>query len=111
MIFKLTKNIKIGLAIAVLVLVVISYFAAKAAYHEYQFIKERADRVEFLETRVDTLESREQKELDNVSKTIKRSRSNKNNITKKQKEDEKNIDDTSVSDDDIDKLLARFKDD
>lgn len=100
---------KIYGVIILLVLAIISYFAGRALYAEYQLMKSKIDRVESIEIRLDTLENRKDKEIKSISDNVDKSRVTKTKITDKQKEDEEIIDNSDVSDDDIDKLLTRFK--
>lgn len=101
---------KIYAIIIAIVIVVILFFVGKAAYYKYQWLNEKISRVESLETRIDTLESRKTKEIKSISNNVLKSRVTKNKITNKLKEDEAVIDNTDVSDTDVDKLLTRFKD-
>ncbi|WP_299129391.1 hypothetical protein [uncultured Winogradskyella sp.] len=95
--FKIQKPLVKVLIIALVAAISYgAYITAKATYNEYRFIKERAQRVEFIETRIDTLEARKQKELENIGKTVKKSRSNISKINKKKTQDEKTIDSLGV---------------
>ena len=101
---------KIYATIILVILAFIGYFVSRAVYAEYQLMKEKVDRIESIEIRIDTLENRKDKELKSISNNVTKSRVTKTKITDKQKEDEATIDNTNVSDADVDKLLARFKD-
>lgn len=100
---------KIYGVIILVILAITSYFAGRAFYAEYQLMKFKINRVESIEIRLDTLENRKTKEIKSISDNVDKSRVTKTKITDKQKEDEEIIDNSDVSDDDIDKLLTRFK--
>ena len=108
MTIEITKKLKIYAVIVVIS--VILYFVGQSAYYKYQWFKEKINRVESIEVRLDTLENRKNKEIKSISNNVTKSRNTKTNITNKLKKDEETIDNSDVTDADVDRLLTRFKD-
>lgn len=99
---------KVYLIITATVLVVIGYYKAEAAWSKWKLKIEKLDRIESLEVRIDTLESRSQKEVEKINKTVNRSRKKSTATNKKRIEDEKAIDAKPITDDKRKRFLSRF---
>lgn len=106
-----TLKTKIIIIVMVLVIGYIGFLISRAGYYEYKYLKSQANRVESLVIKVDTLENRERREVQKISNAVNKSRASKNVINQKRKDDEKNIDNSTIDDSKRKKFISRFNDD
>jgi len=84
------------------------YQGTQKAYYKYKYINSQIKRIESLQTRIDTLELRSEREIENMSKSVKRSRKSSNATNNKRIEDEKTIDNKPVSDNELNDFLSKY---
>ena len=85
------------------------YQGTQKAYYKYKYINSQIERIESLQTRIATLELRSEREIENISKSVKRSRKSSNATNKKRIEDEKIIDNKPVSDNELNDFLSKYE--
>ena len=84
------------------------YQGTQKAYYKYKYITSQIERIASLQTRIDTLELRSEREIENISKSVKRSRKSSNATNNKRIEDEKTIDNKPVSDNELNDFLSKY---
>lgn len=78
-------------------------------YYKNEAFKAQQETVQAIETFITEKEVKEKQALDSVKKTISNSTAKTSNIIKKQKQDEAFINKKHITNDDINELVARFK--
>ena len=100
---------KIIFIVIIAVLVVCSFYATKAAYYEYKWVKDKLKRIEKIENRIDLIDSLKSKKVDNIKEKTTRSSKKTTQIKNKLKKDEEAINNKNFTSSDVDSLLSRFE--
>jgi len=105
---KASKQLKIAITIIVLVSIVSLVFMGKYAILSYQYHKNIETEYNRLTTESEQAELEQKQAIDTNKKATVKTLKKSENIDKKLKQDEKNIDNSTISDADIDALLSKY---
>ena len=100
---------KLFIIICAIGIVYVGYISAGKAYYKYQYFKELEREVTNLKDSVSAYNKREQKLLNTLKNTTKTSQKKFQDIDTKLKQDEEIIDNSTVTDSELQDFLSKFR--
>ena len=106
---KQTIKEKTFILLLIIATLIISYISLQKVYYKYQLTKARAERVELLENALEEITKRYSDVLLEGEKTTKQVQKKASAIDKKLQDDEKTIDNSTVTDAQLREFLSKYE--
>jgi len=105
------KQTKLYLIAILLIFVVINIYAAKLAWYKYQYLKQLEKEVTELKEEIKKYDEAETKILDDAKSKTTETKKKSKSIDEKLKEDEKTIDNSNITDSELQDFLSKHGED